>query len=50
MKDREKKISGLVAVRDRIAERSGVKAYLGSPRRIAFNEIGIFRYYPELDR
>ena len=24
-------------------------AYLGSSRRIAFNEDGIFRHYPELD-
>jgi glutathione S-transferase len=26
-----------------------VAAYLASPRRIAFNEDGIFRRYPELD-
>jgi len=49
MKDVKTKIPGLVAVRDRVAERSGVKAYLASPRRIAFNEMGIFRRYPELD-
>jgi glutathione S-transferase len=24
-------------------------AYLASPRRIPFNESGIFRHYPELD-
>jgi glutathione S-transferase len=34
----------------RIAERPRIAAYLGSPRRIAFNEDGIFRHYPELDR
>jgi glutathione S-transferase len=39
----------VVEVRDRVAERAGVKAYLASPRRIAFNESGIFRHYPELD-
>jgi len=50
MKDIETKISGLVGIRDKVAERSGVKAYLASPRRIAFNEMGIFRHYPELDR
>jgi glutathione S-transferase len=50
MKDIEKKIFGLVAIRDRVAERPGIRAYLGSPRRIAFNEMGIFRHYPELDR
>ena len=27
----------------------GIAAYLASPRRIAFNEDGIFRRYPELD-
>ncbi|HKJ88025.1 MAG TPA: glutathione S-transferase, partial [Gammaproteobacteria bacterium] len=26
-----------------------VAGYLNSERRIAFNEDGIFRYYPELD-
>ena len=30
-------------------KRPGIKAYLASPRRIAFNESGIFRHYPELD-
>jgi len=49
MKDIERKVPGLVAVRDKVAVRPGVKAYLGSPRRIAFNEMGIFRHYPELD-
>ena len=33
-----------------IAAALGIKAYLGSSRRIAFNEMGIFRHYPELDR
>ena len=28
---------------------SGIAAYLASDRRIAFNEDGIFRHYPELD-
>lgn len=39
----------VIAVRDRVAARPGVAAYLASPRRIAFNENGIFRRYPELD-
>ena len=26
-----------------------IAAYLGSERRMAFNEHGIFRHYPELD-
>jgi glutathione S-transferase len=46
----ERKVSGLVTIRDKVAGRPGIKAYLASPRRIAFNEMGIFRHYPELDR
>jgi glutathione S-transferase len=36
-------------LRDRIAERPRISAYLASDRRIPFNEQGIFRRYPELD-
>jgi glutathione S-transferase len=50
MKDIERKVPGLVDVRDKIAARPRIKTYLASPRRIAFNEMGIFRHYPELDR
>jgi glutathione S-transferase len=32
-----------------VSERPRIKAYLASPRRIPFNEEGIFRRYPELD-
>lgn len=32
-----------------VEERPRIAAYLASPRRIAFNEEGIFRHYPELD-
>lgn len=39
----------LRALRDRVAERPGIAAYLASERRIPFNEDGIFRRYPELD-
>lgn len=39
----------LTAIRDRVAELPRIAAYLASPRRIAFNEDGIFRHYPELD-
>ncbi|UCE31096.1 MAG: glutathione S-transferase family protein [Burkholderiales bacterium] len=39
----------LLALRDHVRERPRVAAYLGSERRIAFNEDGIFRRYPELD-
>lgn len=50
MKRIERKISKVVAVHDRVAGRPGIEAYLQSPRRIAFNEDGIFRRYPELDK
>src|SRR5665213_933831 len=50
MKGIERKAPGLVALRDRVAERPGIAAYLKSERRIAFNEDGICRRYPELDR
>jgi len=34
---------------DRVAALPRVAAYLRSERRVAFNESGIFRHYPELD-
>jgi glutathione S-transferase len=49
MADVEPKVRRVVALRDRVAARPGIAAYLASPRRIAFNEDGIFRRYPELD-
>ncbi len=39
----------LVALHDRVARQRAVARYLKSPRRIPFNEQGIFRRYPELD-
>jgi glutathione S-transferase len=38
-----------VDLHDRVAARSNVAGYLASPRRIPFNNDGIFRRYPELD-
>ena len=32
-----------------VERRPRIAAYLASPRRIPFNEEGIFRHYPELD-
>jgi glutathione S-transferase len=46
----EREVPRVVAVRDRVAERDAIKKYLASPRRLAFNESGIFRHYPELDK
>ena len=45
----ERKVPRLVALRDRVALRPRLAAYLVSPRRIPFNQDGIFRRYPELD-
>jgi glutathione S-transferase len=49
MKAFEREIPGLVDLHDRVATRPNIKAYLGSDRRIAFNEDGIFRRYKALD-
>jgi glutathione S-transferase len=49
MKAFERKIPGLIELRDRVAERPNIKAYLASERRIPFNEEGIFRRYKALD-
>jgi glutathione S-transferase len=38
-----------IALHDRVAARPRIAAYLGSKRRIPFNQHGIFRHYPELD-
>jgi glutathione S-transferase len=50
MKRLERDVARVVTVHDKVAERPGIKKYLASPRRIAFNQMGIFRHYPELDR
>jgi glutathione S-transferase len=39
----------LGALRDRVAARPNIAAYLKSERRLPFNEEGIFRHYPELE-
>jgi glutathione S-transferase len=45
----EPKLARLIALRDRVADRPRVAAYLASERRLPFNQQGIFRRYPELD-
>jgi glutathione S-transferase len=49
MKRIEKTVPLCVAVHDAVAKRPRIAAYLASPRRIPFNEHGVFRKYPELD-
>lgn len=39
----------IVALHERVSGLPRVAAYLASPRRLGFNEQGIFRRYPELD-
>jgi glutathione S-transferase len=50
MKGALKKYPRVLALHDAVAARPRIKAYLASPRRIAFNEHGLFRHYPELDQ
>ena len=45
----EPKYPRVVALHERVAARPRIAAYLASDKRIAFNEHGIFRHYPELD-
>ncbi|MBC3940880.1 glutathione S-transferase [Sphingomonas albertensis] len=49
MKTLEPDYPNLVRLHDQVAELPGIKAYLKSERRLAFNTDGIFRAYPELD-
>jgi glutathione S-transferase len=49
MRRLEKKVPRILALHDRVAARPRIAAYLASERRIAFNEEGIFRHYPELE-
>jgi glutathione S-transferase len=49
MRRHERAVPRLGALHDRVAALPRIAAYLASPRRIPFNEEGIFRRYPELD-
>jgi glutathione S-transferase len=49
IKRMERKISNVKRLHDRVADRPRIRTYLTSERRLAFNESGIFRHYPELD-
>ncbi|NBD12131.1 glutathione S-transferase [Corallococcus silvisoli] len=42
-------VPGVMALRQRVAERPRIAAYKRSPRAQPFNTQGIFRHYPELD-
>ncbi|OCP35503.1 glutathione S-transferase [Ensifer sp. LC163] len=49
MTDHEFRYPGLARLHRLVRNRPTIAAYLASPRRLAFNESGIFRRYPELD-
>jgi glutathione S-transferase len=49
MRKVEPGVPRVAALAARLAARPRLAAYLASPRRIPFNEQGIFRRYPELD-
>ena len=49
MKNLEPQYPRSVVLHDRVSARPRIAAYLASPRRIPFNQEGIFRHYPELD-
>lgn len=49
MKHLLKDLPKVAALREAVAARPRIRAYLDSDRRIPFNEEGIFRHYPELD-
>ena len=49
MKTARGKFPKVVALHDRVRDDPKLAAYFASPRRLPFNEDGIFRHYPELD-
>lgn len=49
MKGYQHRYHALADLHAAVRERPRIAAYLASPRRLAFNEDGIFRHYPELD-
>jgi glutathione S-transferase len=49
MRRRARSYRGLASLHDKVMARPSIAAYLDSPRRIPFNDQGIFRHYSELD-
>ena len=45
-----KRCPNVMALHGRVAARPRIAAYLASEHRLPFNQQGIFRHYPELDR
>ena len=49
MKRQERKYPRIIALADRVADRPRITTYLGSKRRLPYDQVGIFRHYAELD-
>lgn len=49
MRKWERRIPNLLKLHGKVRRRGRLTSYLASARRIAFNQDGIFRHYPELD-
>ena len=49
MRELNAQLTRLTVLHDRVSARPRIAAYLGSSRRLPFNEQGIFRHYPELE-
>ncbi|MGH8192282.1 MAG: glutathione S-transferase [Rhodanobacteraceae bacterium] len=49
MRQLERELPLCTELHERVGARPNIAAYLSSTRRIAFNNHGIFRHYPELD-
>lgn len=49
MGDSSNRYPALAKIHASVKARPNIAAYLASPRRLAFNEHGVFRHYPELD-
>ena len=50
MRARMRRLPRLRALHEAAFARPNIRRYLNSGRRLAFNDEGIFRHYPELDR
>ncbi len=50
MKNFDSSFPRVARLRDMVRDRPNLNAYLKSDRRLAFNQSGIFRHYPELDQ
>lgn len=50
MKKLEPEFPALINLYNKVIQRQNIASYLNSERRIPFNNNGIFRHYPELDR